>query len=266
MLKVSNLAVGYHGKAVFHHGNFEVEAGKITTLLGKSGVGKSSLLRTLAGLETPLAGSISLFGQRVTQPQPEIGFVFQSANLLPWLSVLENVAFGLDFASQQKLGKRLNKSEILQRAEQALAEVNLLQAAHKKPAELSGGMAQRVNLARALARQPKLILLDEPFSALDPITRQQMQQLLTDLVQRHHAAAVLITHDLDEALAVSHDILLLGTKVDEQPAEIIEQWQIASPFPRQHLLSLNELRVGILQSLTQYQQRITTERTVEFMI
>lgn len=264
-LNVTDLQLGYrsanHVKTVLEKVNFQVEQGKITCLLGASGVGKSTLLRVLAGLVQPLRGQVTLADKAITQPQADIGFVFQSANLLPWLSVQENIAFGLDFACRPKP----TKAEMTEQIKAILQEVGLTDVAEHFPNALSGGMAQRVNLARALARDPKLILLDEPFSALDPIIREQMQQLLIQLVKKHHTTAVMITHDIDEALNIADHILLLGKKGDS-PANIVGQWDLSSDFPRENLRQLNELRLDILQALQRYQARQQQEQTIEYII
>ncbi|QIM67766.1 ABC transporter ATP-binding protein [Mannheimia granulomatis] len=261
-LSITNLSLGYEknkqANTILQAVNFEVNSGTLTSILGPSGVGKSSLLRVVAGLDKPLSGQINLFGETINKPHPDVGFVFQSATLLPWLSVRNNVAFGLDFQCRAPL----TKSDIQQRVESALEEVGLSHAIDAMPHELSGGMAQRVNLARALARKPKVILLDEPFSALDAVIRTQMQSLLHDIVRHHNAAALLVTHDIDEALLVSDNILLLGGT----PAHIVGKWQLSDTFPRADLLSLNHVRIDILQSLRQAQQRNLQEQTVDFMI
>ncbi|QLB15947.1 ABC transporter ATP-binding protein [Mannheimia granulomatis] len=261
-LSITNLSLGYEknkqANTILEAVNFEVNSGTLTSILGPSGVGKSSLLRVVAGLDKPLSGKINLFGEIISKPHPDVGFVFQSATLLPWLSVRNNVAFGLDFQCRTPL----TKSDIQQRVESALEEVGLSHAIDAMPHELSGGMAQRVNLARALARKPKVILLDEPFSALDAVIRTQMQSLLHEIVRHHNAAALLVTHDIDEALLVSDNILLLGGT----PARIVGKWQLSDAFPRADLLSLNHIRVDILQSLRQAQQRNLQEQTVDFMI
>lgn len=260
MLKVTNLALGYHQagqlNTILAQVDFEVSQGELTCILGESGVGKSSLLRVLAGLDQPLAGQVWLAEQEVSTPQANIGFVFQSANLLPWLTVEQNVALGLDFACRQPVDKKAIQQQITQ----VLKEVGLADYAKLMPHQLSGGMAQRVNLARALARQSTLILLDEPFSALDPVIRQQMQQLLREVIQHHQTSAVMITHDVDEALSVADHIILLGGK----PAKVVNQWHLSQAFPRD-LLTLDQLRLEILHSMRNQQvQRL--QQQIEFMI
>lgn len=264
-LSIQDIALGYKKaqgfNTVLHRVNFTVEQGTLTCVLGASGVGKSSLLRVIAGLDQPISGEVRLFDTKITQPYSEIGFVFQAPTLLPWLTVKQNVAFGLDFASRETLPKAV----LEERVQAAIEEVGLQKAANQFPNELSGGMAQRVNLARAIAREPKLILLDEPFSALDPVIRQQMQQMVHQIVQHHNASAVMITHDIDEALAIADQIILLGA-VPNEPATIVGKWQLSSPFPRLDLLPLNDVRVDILRTLQNYQDNKRQEQSLEYVI
>ena len=175
-------------------------------------------------------------------PPPDVGFVFQDPCLLPWLTLEENVAFGLDFRHQPRLDDALRR----QRVQQAIAEVGLAHARTRYPDELSGGMAQRAALARSLARAPEILLLDEPFSALDEVTRGEMQTLLLEVSARHRAAAILVTHDIDEALLLADRILLLGG----QPGRLIGQWRPDRVHPRDETdPHLTALRVEILQAL-----------------
>ena len=229
-------------KQVLTDFSMHVRAGEIIAVLGPSGVGKSSLLRVLAGLKQPSAGQIRVHDKLVTSPHPRLAFMFQDPCLLPWLNLEANVAFGLDFRSQPQL----DKSERRQRVRDAIAEVRLSDAHRAFPRELSGGMAQRVALARSLARRPEILLLDEPFSALDEVIRSEMQQLLLEVCQRHHTSVVMITHDIDEALLLADRVVLLGGA----PARLLREWQPQQSRPRNPASEAMALmRLEILQTL-----------------
>lgn len=231
--------------------NLQIQAGEVVCLVGASGCGKSSLLLTIAGLQSATHGQIQLQETRLHAPHPQVGIVFQQAALLPWLTVWQNIAVGLQLQSMP----RLSRAELRSRIGEAIASVNLQGFERAYPHQLSGGMAQRVALARALARQPKLLLLDEPFSALDAITRLEMQKLLLAVMAQHHSTVLLVTHDLDEALLLGDRILLMS----QRPGQIHREWTIPYPKPRfQHLQALSELRLQILEQLSTGMDHTTT--------
>ncbi|MET0265032.1 MAG: ABC transporter ATP-binding protein [Duganella sp.] len=236
---------GASAAPVFERITLGVRPREIVCLLGSSGCGKSTLLRVLAGLQAPSAGSVHFLDAPLTQPSPRSALVFQQASLLPWLNVSANVGFGLDFARQP----RITRASHQQRVQQAIDAVGLAGSERRYPAALSGGMAQRVALARALAREPALLFADEPFSALDAITRAGMQSLLVDVVHRWHTAVLLVTHDIDEAILVADRIVLMGG----QPGRILREWQVGLPHPRlSHgagAPELGALRLDILAAL-----------------
>lgn len=247
VLQADNILLDYlqndgSRKQILTDFSMQVRAGEILAVLGPSGVGKSSLLRVLAGLKQPSCGQIRVHNKLVTSPHPRLAFMFQDPCLLPWLNLEANVAFGLDFRSQPKL----DRSERRQRVQDAIAEVRLSEAHRAFPRELSGGMAQRVALARSLARRPEILLLDEPFSALDEVIRSEMQQLLLEVCHRHHTAVVMITHDIDEALLLADRVLLLGGT----PGKLLREWQPQQPRPRNPASEAMALmRLEILQTL-----------------
>lgn len=201
MLNVENLSKRYpNGFLALKDINLAVEKGEILVIVGGSGCGKSTLLRTISGLERPSEGTINLDGTPILAPRPEVGMVFQEPRLMPWLTIEKNVAFGI---------RHLPKQEQATRVKEALARVGLAQCAQHWPRELSGGMAQRAALARALVERPEVLLLDEPFSALDALTRSDLQDHLLDLWRYDRPTMVLVTHDIEEALVLGDRILVM---------------------------------------------------------
>lgn len=247
LLSATQLAFSYGRTPVFAGVDLRIAPREIVCLIGASGCGKSTLLRLLAGLAEPTAGNLTVNGKKGPKRESNASVVFQSPALLPWLTVAENIAFGLDFACRAPEGKAERQARI----ERVLAQVGLTEHARKKPQALSGGMAQRVALARALARDPEIIYLDEPFSALDAITRESMQDLLLDLAHQQQSAALLVTHDIDEALRIGDRVLLLAGNQSGAPARIVGEWRPDGRAPRQHRsLHLNALREEILDALS----------------
>ncbi|MFM0520356.1 MULTISPECIES: ABC transporter ATP-binding protein [Caballeronia] len=237
----NGVSLRYPHRSVLNGVDLSVAPGEIVALLGPSGCGKSSLLRTIAGLTRATSGTVQVDGQALGGPRSDVALAFQDPCLLPWLSVERNVAFGLTFRRQPHVARADRK----ERVTRALAAVGLEHARALLPSQLSGGMAQRVALARNLAREPRALLLDEPFGALDEITRADMQQLLIDVIHRTGASALLVTHDIDEALLVADRIVLLGSR-----GTLAGNWPVDLPHPRQtQIRSLGELRISILQAL-----------------
>ena len=199
----------------------DVAPGEFVVLLGPSGCGKSSLLYLVAGLEAPTAGALFCDGAAITGPAPERGMIFQEASLYPWLTIADNVAFGLRLQGVSPAARRATALELLRK-------VGLADVAAKRPDELSGGMRQRAALARALAMRPKVLLMDEPFAALDIQTRAKMQGHLLDAWQASGASVLLVTHSIDEALALADRIVVFTAR----PGRIKEIVPVDLPRPR----------------------------------
>ncbi len=200
MLEINALSKQFDGAPALAGIDFSVEAGEIVAILGTSGAGKSTLLRIVGGLDTASSGAVNLDGRAVIGPSPKLGFVFQEPRLMPWLSVKQNVTFGLD---------GLSREERRERAETALERVGLGDCADALPRQLSGGMAQRVAIARALVTRPSVLLLDEPFSALDAFTRLGLQEHLLEIWRAERPTMLFVTHDIDEALVIADRIIVL---------------------------------------------------------
>jgi NitT/TauT family transport system ATP-binding protein len=205
--------------------NLRVPKGSFVSLIGPSGCGKSTLLKAMAGLITPSEGEMRVAG---ITPQEAvkarlIGLVFQDATLLPWKNAIENAAFLLMTADET-----IKRSEAMDRAASMLRLVGLEGAEKKRPGQLSGGMRQRVAIARALALDPEVLLMDEPFGALDAITREEMSECLLDIWERTGKTVVLVTHSIDEAVFLSREVYVMSTG----PARIIETLPISLPHPR----------------------------------
>ena len=197
------------------------EQGELVSLLGPSGCGKTTLLRIIAGLIPKSAGSVRIRGEEVDGPHPDFGFVFQSPNLMPWRNVLDNVLFPMEILGRSDARAR-------QRAQELLRLVGLEGFHSSRPHQLSGGMQQRVALCRALIHEPALLLMDEPFGALDELTRMEMNDLLHEIRARTKATVVFVTHSISEAVYLSDKVVVFSRR----PARIVEQLVVDLPYPR----------------------------------
>ncbi|MCS4331065.1 taurine ABC transporter ATP-binding subunit [Klebsiella variicola] len=215
MLQISHLSADYGGKPALADINLTLESGELLVVLGPSGCGKTTLLNLIAGFVPYQHGSITLEGQRVTGPGAERGVVFQNEGLLPWRNVQDNVALGLQLAGVDKAQRR-------QAAAQMLKKVGLEGAEKRFIWQLSGGQRQRVGIARALAANPQLLLLDEPFGALDAFTREQMQTLLLKLWHETGKQVLLSTHDIEEAIFMATELVLLSPG----PGRVVERLRL----------------------------------------
>ncbi|OBV38555.1 ABC transporter ATP-binding protein [Janthinobacterium psychrotolerans] len=207
----------YGARRVLHNVRLQLRQGDIVSLIGASGCGKSSLLSIVAGLDADFRGSLRLDGQPLAGVHGDIGLIFQEPRLFPWLTVAQNIAFG-----QGPKGQHDPK------VAQLLDEVGLHGQANSLPKQLSGGQAQRAAIARGLFGQPRILLLDEPFSAVDAFTRMKLQDLLADVAARHGLTVLLVTHDIDEALYLSDRIVMLDTRAGPPRA----RYDVAAPRPR----------------------------------
>ncbi len=226
--------------------NLRIKKGEFVTLIGHSGCGKSTVLSMLAGLNEITDGGIVLAGKELAGPGPDRGIVFQSPCLLPWMTAFENVMLGVD-----QVFFTASKEERRQIVEYYLTVVGLGDAMHKKPAELSQGMRQRVGIARAFALKPKMLLLDEPFGMLDSLTRYELQQVLIELWRKNKITALMVTHDVDEALFLSDRVICM---TDGPAAEVGDILEVNFPRPRE--------RKAVMEHPDYYKLR---EHLIEFL-
>lgn len=222
MLLVRDLELGYGQEPIIERVNLEVAAGKFVSLVGPSGSGKTSILRAVSGLLAPRSGSVELNGD-----SDALGFLFQDDALLPWRTARENVALGLRI-------RKMSKEAAQREADAWLARLGLESFGGRFPHELSGGQRKRVAIAQILAIKPKLLLMDEPFAALDAIVRTRITQELLNWVEREHLSVLLVTHDLEEALIVSDTVYLLS---QGPRARVLASYDVTIPRPRDILTS-----------------------------
>jgi nitrate ABC transporter ATP-binding subunit len=249
-LELSNLTKSYatpKGPAVIvRNFNLRIKKGEFVCLIGHSGCGKSTVLSMVAGLNDITDGGIILAGKELVGPGPDRGVVFQSPCLLPWLTAFENVMLGVD-----QVFYTASREERRQITEYYLSVVGLADATHKRPTELSQGMRQRVGIARAFALSPRLLLLDEPFGMLDSLTRTELQQILIELWRRDKKTALMVTHDVDEALFLSDRIVMMTNGPEAEVGDILN---VTFPRPRE--------RKAVLEHPDYYKLR---EHLIEFL-
>ena len=253
-LKIEKLSKAYvAAKPVFADVSFTLDKGEFVCIIGHSGCGKTTILNVLAGLDTATSGYVFMDGREIAGPSLERGVVFQSHALMPWLTVRQNIAFAV-----KSRWPEWSKAEINTHVEKFVVMVGLSQAIDKKPSQLSGGMKQRVGIARAFSIQPKMLLLDEPFGALDALTRGTIQDELMGIVHETHQTVFMITHDVDEAILLADRILLMSngteTETGYRPGGIAEV--VVNPLPRErtraglhHLAGYYDLRNHIVDFL-----------------
>lgn len=217
---------------VFQDVNINIEKGEFVCIIGHSGCGKSTILNVLAGLDQATHGAIIMDGKEISGPSLDRGVVFQNYSLLPWLSTLQNVCFGV-----KARWPAWSKAQVIEHSSKFLKMVGLGDSLEKKPSQLSGGMRQRVSIARAFATQPKLLLLDEPFGALDALTRGNIQDELIKIWSETHQTVFMITHDVDEAILLSDRILLM---TNGPKARVAESVTINLPRPRERATVIND--------------------------
>ena len=227
--------------SVLEHLSFEVHDKEFVCILGSSGCGKTTLLRLIAGLDEARSGSIILDGEEMKGPSPKVGFVFQEYSLFPWRRVIDNIAFGLEM-------KGMGREERYRIAEHYLDLVNLAQFRNSYPSELSGGMRQRVAVVRALALDPILLLMDEPFGALDAQTRNMLQKELLGIWEKTRKTVVFITHSVDEAVFLSDRIIVLTPR----PGRICRIFPVELPRPRDRTsVEFGQVRRDVLDLINQ---------------
>jgi NitT/TauT family transport system ATP-binding protein len=223
LIEFRQVGLRFGAETLYEGLDLDIREGELLCLLGPSGCGKSTALRLLAGLLPYGSGSVTIDGATPDERWRDLAFVFQNPRLLPWRTAKENVALGMEL---RELG--MTRAEMDRRADDLLKLVGLAADGQKYPRMLSGGERQRVSLARALAVEPRIILMDEPFSALDPSTRQRMRRELIDVWQRTRKTIVFVTHDVDEAMELADRIVLLSPK----PTRVIDTVAVAESRPR----------------------------------
>jgi len=233
--------------------NLNIDQGEFISIIGHSGCGKSTVLNLVAGLLSPTSGTMLCAGREITGPGPERGVVFQNHSLLPWLTCFDNTYL----AVERVFGQKESKASLKQRTHDALKLVGLTHAEQKLPNEISGGMKQRVGIARALSMQPKVLLMDEPFGALDALTRAHLQDELMKITAETNSTVIMVTHDVDEAVLLSDRIVMMTNGPAATVGEILK---VDLPRPRERLAlasnaAYHGYRTAVLEFLYHRQMR-----------
>ena len=208
--------------------SLEIARGEVIAVVGPSGCGKSSLMKLISGLHPPMAGRLAVEGRPVEGPVKSVGMAFQNSNLLPWRSALDNVLLPLEIVEPFRRGFNRNKKAYSQKAEELLESVGLAGFTRKFPWELSGGMQQRASICRALIHEPEILMLDEPFGALDAFTREELWCVLRDIQAARKVTVMLVTHDLREAVFLADTVYVMSNR----PGRILKRCEIGLPRPR----------------------------------
>lgn len=243
LLKVDNLKHDYGAQSVIDGLSLEVNRGEFVSIVGPSGSGKTTLLRSLSGLLKPTGGSVHLAGELVQSVPAEMALVFQdySRSLFPWLTVQRNVAFPLSNSG-------LSRAQISERVKESLESVGLADAADKHPWQLSGGMQQRIAIARALAYRPSILLMDEPFASVDAQTRADLEDLVLDVWEQYQMTILFVTHDIDESVYLSDRVVVLSIA----PAKVMAEIPINLDRPR------DQVATKALPEFVEYRSEIAT--------
>ena len=257
IVKVENVGMSFDTKngrfIALQNVNLQIKKGEVVSLIGHSGCGKSTLLNLIAGLTLPTSGVMLCNGREIAGPGPERAVVFQNHSLLPWLNCFENVYL----AVERVFGTKEGKEKLKARTNEALEMVHMSHAAQKLPHEISGGMKQRIGIARAFAMEPQILLMDEPFGALDALTRASLQDELIGVMEKTGATVVMVTHDVDEAVLLSDRVVMMTNGPAATIGEILE---VKLPKPRDRLALAHdphfvECRAAILEFLYQKQMK-----------
>jgi nitrate/nitrite transport system ATP-binding protein len=241
--------------------NLKIKKGEFISLIGHSGCGKSTVLNIVAGLYQATQGGVVLQGKEVNEPGPERAVVFQNHSLLPWLTAYQNV----ELAVKRVFKGKKSKSEMKEWIEHNLELVHMTHALHKRPDEISGGMKQRVGIARALAMEPQVLLMDEPFGALDALTRAHLQDSLMEIQKDLNNTVIMITHDVDEAVLLSDRIVMMTNGPSATVGEILDA-ELERPRNRIQLAddpTYNKYRQQVLSFLYEKQRKVDVEATVK---